>query len=278
MLYTIIDRFVFDAVRRVFGGKLRFAISGGAPLQKHIAIFFESLGMIIVEGYGLTETSPIITSNSLDDYRFGSVGKVLPQTEINIDETGEILMRGPGLMKGYYKAPETTVLAIDGRGWFHTGDMGFVDKEGFVTIIGRLKELIILSTGRNIAPEPLEQALEDSKYIKQAMVYGDKERNIAAIIVPDFKNLETWCTEHSVTYELPKVLKNTEVNKMYSSETDEKLKHFQTFEQVKNFQLIDKEFTIENEMLTPTLKMKRGNILFTFLNIGNKVKYDNYQK
>lgn len=265
VIWRIIDSALFHKVRAVFGDRLRFAVSGGASLPRHIAEFFEGLGIVVIEGYGLTETSPIVTVNTLKEHRFGTVGKPIDGVRVAVSSQGEILVRGDGLMQGYFKAPDITSQAIDQEGWFHTGDMGFVNDDGFLTINGRLKEMILLSTGRNIFPVPIEQELEESEYISQAMVYGDGQRAISAFIVPEFGVLRTWCKEQGVEYSRPGVLNNEKVLKLYQQEIQKMLTRFQSFEQVRHFKLLPKEFTQADDMLTPTLKLKRAYILNAFL-------------
>ncbi|MEK7584822.1 MAG: long-chain fatty acid--CoA ligase [Patescibacteria group bacterium] len=262
LMHGIFELLVYRKVKAALGGRLRFAISGGAALGKHIAEFFESLGVLLLEGYGLTETSPVLSANKPDHYRFGTVGTPLRTVEIKIGESGEILAKGDGVMRGYHHAPDATKEVMGDDGWLHTGDLGSVDADGFLTIIGRLKEMIVLSSGRNIFPVPTEQALEESKYIEQAMVYGaDNNRHIAALIVPAFDELHAWCDSHSVTYRLPGVLENSEVLRHYRSEIKRSLSRMQHFEQVEHFKLVPEAFTQENDLLTPTLKLKRGMII-----------------
>jgi len=255
------DALLFKKIRGAFGGALRLAISGGASLPRHIAEFFKAIGILVVEGYGLTETSPILTMNTIERHKFGSVGIPLKCVEIKVSNTGEILARGDGLMKGYYKAPDMTKEHIDENGWFHTGDMGSIDGEGFLTIEGRLKEMIVLSTGRNVFPVPIEQELEESPYIEQAMVYGDNQKAIAGLIVPSFNKLHTWCEANGIPYHLPDVLKDNRIVNFYRAEIDKCLARLQHFEQLREFQLIPKEFTQDDDFLSPTLKLKRGRIL-----------------
>ena len=262
IMHGIFELLVYGKVKAALGGRLRFAVSGGAALGKHIGEFFESLGILLLEGYGLTETSPVLTANKLDHYRFGTVGTPLRTVEIKIDQSGEILAKGEGVMAGYHRAADISSETIDFDGWLHTGDLGSIDSDGFLTIRGRLKEMIVLSSGRNIFPVPIEQALEESKYIDQAMVYGaDNNRHIAALIVPVFDELSAWCDSHSITYRLPGVLENSEVLRHYRSEIKRSQSRMQHFEQIEHFKLVPEAFTQENDLLTPTLKLKREKIL-----------------
>lgn len=261
VLYHIGETLIFHKVRSAFGGRLRFAVSGGASLPKHIAEFFESMGVLVLEGYGLTETSPVLTANKVAAHRFGTVGLPLSSVTLRIDGNGEILARGEGVMRGYHAAPDITAEVIDSEGWLHTGDLGKIDDEGFLTIIGRIKEMIVLSTGRNIFPVPIEQELEESPLILQAMVYGDNERAISAFIVPEFKNLSVWCEKEGIEYQLPQVLSDERVKKLYEGEIQKMLQHFPHYEQVRNFKLVPEKWTVENDMLTLSQKLKRGRII-----------------
>ncbi len=198
LLCKILDKLVFEKVRNIFGGKIRVVISGGSSLDKRIARFFEDVGIKIIEGYGLTETSPIISVNKINDYKFGTVGFVLENLEIKIDDNKEILVRGDSVMSGYWNEEAASKNAIDDNGWFYTGDMGFLDKDGFLNIIGRKKEIIVLSTGKNIVPVNIELALNYDKYITQSTVIGNNEKFLTALIVPDFKEIEKYCVDNDM--------------------------------------------------------------------------------
>jgi long-chain acyl-CoA synthetase len=265
VMYHIGERLIFHKVRHAFGGKLRFAVSGGAALPKHIAEFFESMGVLVLEGYGLTETSPVLTANKIEAHRFGTVGLPLASAELRIATNGEILARGASVMKGYHRAPELTTEVIDEAGWLHTGDIGVFDSDGYLSIVGRIKEMIVLSTGRNIFPVPLEQELEESPLILQAMVYGDNQRAISAFIVPEFKNLQAWCEKEGIEYELPKVLGEIRVIALYDTEIKKMLRHFPHYEQIRNFKLIAEKWTVENDMLTLSQKLKREKVQNKYL-------------
>lgn len=267
-LRPVFDRLVFAKVREAFGGRLRIAISGGAALPKHIGEFFDEMGIPILEGYGLTETAPVVTVNTMEHRKFGTVGKALNGVSVRISQNGEILVKGPNVMQGYYAAEDLTKEVIDTEGWFHTGDIGSLDDAGFLTIIGRLKEMIVLSTGRNIFPVPIEQELEESPYIKQAMVYGDAQRHISAFIVPDFGELKIWCEAQGIHYEIPAILTDVVVLDMYRAEIKKCLVRMQSFEQIEHFKLLPQEFTVENDMMTLTLKLRRKNI-FDFYKESN---------
>lgn len=264
-LRPVFDKLVFTKVREAFGGRLRLAVSGGAALPMHIGEFFDGMGIPILEGYGLTETAPVVTVNTMEHRKFGTVGKALDGVSVRISQNGEILVKGPNVMRGYYAAEDLTKEVIDVEGWFHTGDIGSFDEAGFLTIIGRLKEMIVLSTGRNIFPVPIEQELEESPYIKQAMVYGDAQRHISAFIVPDFNQLKAWCEAQGIHYEIPAILTDAVVLDMYRAEITKCLVRMQSFEQVEHFKLLPQEFTVENDMMTMTLKLRRNTILSRFI-------------
>ena len=265
ILFYFLDLLVFKKIRQILGGHLRMAISGGASLNPAIAKFFASFGVLVIEGYGLTETSPIVAVNQIDDHKFGTVGKVLDCNQIQINADKEILIKGDNLMLAYYNNNEATHEAIDEKGWFHTGDLGFLDEDGFLTIIGRAKDMIVLSTGKNIFPELIESKINENKYISQSFVYGDKQKNISALLVPDFKELEKWCKEQDLVYVLPNVLYNSKVLALYQAELDKQLSALSHLENINNFQLISEEFSQENGLLTPSLKLRRRNIKDKYL-------------
>ncbi|MBT4649533.1 long-chain fatty acid--CoA ligase, partial [bacterium] len=256
---SLLDKIIFNKIRAILGGHLRMAISGGASLNPNIAKFFENLGIQIIEGYGLTETSPIVAVNQLDNYKFGTVGKALDCNKVKIAENKEIIVSGDNVMMGYYDNPEATKEGIK-DGWFYTGDLGFIDEDGFLTIIGRAKDIIVLSTGKNIFPEPIENALNESKYINQSFVYGDNDKNLSVLIVPDFEELAIWSRKNDVDFSLPDALKNSKVLILYKKKIDKWLKGFSEIEKVQNFILVSEEFSQENGLLTPTLKLRRKMI------------------
>lgn len=259
--YNILDYLVLKKIRNILGGKLRLAISGGASLNPAIAKFFDSLGLKLIEGYGLTEASPIVAVNHPDNYKFGTVGLPLDCNQIKLSAEKEILLKGDNIMSGYYDNEILSQEAFDADAWLRTGDLGFFDNDGFLTIIGRAKDVIVLSTGKNIFPEPIEYDLNASKYISQSMVYGDKQKALSAFIVPDMGELKKWCEQASIEFKLPEVLELSAVKNLYTQVIDESLKGLSKNEKVVNFKLIAEEFSVENGMLTITLKLRRRNIL-----------------
>lgn len=258
--HKIANKLVFSKIFERMGGRLHFFVSGGAPLAKEIAEFFHAMGILILEGYGLTETSPVLTCNTPDSVRFGSVGKVIPGVEVKIAEDGEILARGPNVMKGYWNRPAETEEALSG-GWFHTGDIGHFDKDGFLYITDRKKDLIVTAGGKNIAPQNIENALKMSRYIEQVAVIGDKRKFISALIVPEFADLEKWAAGQGIPVEnRDQFLKDERVQKLFGDEIDAQLAEFDRHERVQKFVLLSQEMTEDAGLMTPTLKVRRKEV------------------
>ncbi len=271
MKYKIANKLVFSKVYEKMGGRLRFCFSGGAPLSKEIAEFFHAMGILILEGYGLTETSPVISVNTPEAVRFGSVGKPIPEVEVEIADDGEILARGPNVMKGYWNRPEETAEAMEG-GWFHTGDIGFLDKDNFLYITDRKKDIIVTSGGKNVAPQNIENTLKLDKFIEQVCVIGDKRKYLSALIVPNFVELEAWAKSQGISYsDRSELLSNERVYKLFRERIDEALKDFAKFEQIVQFTLLPEELSIEAGLLTPTLKVRRKQVMEAFKNEIDKM-------
>ena len=276
-LYTKIkkitgDKLIYKKLRGLTGGRLRFYICGGAHLNKNIGEFFDSAGIKIIEGYGLTETSPVIAVNRLDEYRLGTVGKPLPDIDVKISKDGEILTRGPCVMKGYYNDEQSTKLAIDDEGWFHTGDIGFLDKDGFLTITDRKKDIIVISSGKNIAPQLIEELVLTSKYINQAVVLGHKKKFISALIVPHFQNIKIYAELKKILYKtIDELIEHNTIYQLIKIEIEKVSRNLSDCEKVKKFTLLKKEFDIESEELTPTLKIKRNVIEKKYAEIINNM-------
>ncbi len=255
--YAIANKLVFSKVRERFGGRMKFFVSGGAPLDKTINEFFWIIGIPIFEGYGLTETTPAVSINNLSHVRFGSVGTAFEKTFIKTAEDGEILIKGPQVMKGYYKNPEATQEAIE-DGWFKTGDIGVIDENGFIYITDRKKELIITAGGKNIAPQPLENELKMDKYIGQAFVYGDKKPFLTALIVPNFERLIEYARENHIKYiGMEDLIANEKIVKLYEKRIADINAKLAKYETIKKFALLPIDFSIEGGELTPTLKLRR---------------------
>lgn len=262
MKQNIADKLVFAKLKAATGGQLRFFVSGGAALPQSIAEFFHAAGILILEGYGLTETSPVISMNHPAKWKFGTVGVPVPGVEVQIAEDGEILTRGPHVMKGYFNNEDATAEVIDGEDWFHTGDIGIIDDDGFIKITDRKKNIIVLSNGKNVAPQPIESQLVQSPFIDQIMLVGNERKNVAALIIPNFDALKSWGSENDVdASDMPKMLKTREVQQLIQSEIRERLTDFADFEQVRRFALLEKEFSQEEDEMTPTLKLKRNVII-----------------
>lgn len=256
--FSIADKLVFSKLKNRLGGRLRFFVSGAAPLSQEIGEFFAAADIFILEGYGLTETSPVMTVNRLESFKFGTVGMPVPEVEVKIAEDGEILNRGPNTMKGYFRNENATQEAIDNDGWFHTGDIGEFDEEGFLKITDRKKNLIVTSGGKNVAPAPLENALLVSRYVEQCLVIGDRRKFISALVVPSFESLEEWAGQKSIDYHNRKELvKNSDVVALFEGEVEKAMEDFARYETIKKVVLLPKEWTIEEDELTPTLKVKR---------------------
>jgi len=251
------EKLVFSKVQALLGSRFKMFASGGAPLAADIGSFFDAAGIKILEGYGLSETSPVITLNPPSDYRFGTVGPVIDGVEIKLADDGEILSRGPHIMKGYYKDEAGTREAISEDGWFHTGDIGVID-DGYLRITDRKKNIIVTAGGKNIAPAPMEGALIMNKYFEQALVMGDRRKFISAILVPNFVELSAWATENNFSDTSPAALvEDPKIYDMLMGEVEKVMENFSSYEAVKKIMLLPKEFNIEDGTLTPTLKIKK---------------------
>lgn len=252
------DRLVFKKIQDRLGGRFIFANSGGAPLAQDVAEFFWGAGIRIFEGYGLSETSPVLSVNGFGRVKLGTVGRALPDTELKIAEDGEIFARGPQIMQGYHNLPEETENSIDSDGWFHTGDIGEFDAEGFLSITDRKKEMIVTAYGKNIAPAPIENRLKSSPLIAQAVVIGDRRKLLCGLIVPEFEALAAWATQRGVNCsKTEELLALPEVTALYQGEISTVNRDLAQFEQIRLWTLLSEEFTIESGELTPTQKIKR---------------------
>ncbi len=252
------DRLVFAKLRARTGGRIRFFVSGAAPLSADIAKFFYSGGLPVIEGYGLTESSPVLTLNPLDRIKLGTVGRAIPGVELKIAQDGEILARGPNIMQGYYKLPDATKETLDVGGWLHTGDIGEIDSDGYLKITDRKKELLKTAGGKYIAPQPIEMAVKRNKFVANAMLYGDRRKFPIILIVPNFDTLERWAHERSLTYATrAELIALADVHAKIEREVMSMLSHLAKFETPKKVVLLEKDFTIESGELTPTLKVKR---------------------
>ena len=256
--YTLADKLVFSKIRAKLGGRIQMMISGGAPLNSKINKFFNGAGLNILEGYGLTETSPILTANTFENFRYGSVGKAIPDTDLKIAEDGEILARGPQVMLGYYRNEAATSEVLDGDGWFSTGDIGHLDEDGFLFITDRKKDLIVTAGGKNIAPQPIENQYVANKYVTQAVVIGDRRQFLSALIVPNFETLQGYAEGKGIhAMELTDLVRHPQVKALFNEIIESMNKDLPGFSQIRKFALLDREFTLEDGELTPTMKIKR---------------------
>jgi long-chain acyl-CoA synthetase len=256
--HRIAHKLVFSKLHEALGGRLRFAVSGGAPLSKEIAEFFHAAGILILEGYGLTETCPSLTFNRLDNFRFGSVGQAQPGVEIKIAPDGEILGRGPNIAKGYFKKPAATAEVFLPDGWFATGDIGRLDGDGFLYITDRKKDLIVTAGGMNIAPQNIENLLKGDPFISQAMVHGDKRPYPVALLTLNPEELAKFAKEQGILDTDPASLaKHPKVVERVSRIVEERNGELQSYAKVKKFSILPADFTVDNGLLTPTLKVKR---------------------
>jgi len=277
--HNIADRLVFSKLREFFGGKLRSCIAGGAALSDDICLIFNGAGISIMQGYGLTETSPVVTTNSPLETRLGTVGKPIRNVEIRIAEDGEIEVSGPNVMLGYYNKPEATKKAFTEDGWFKTGDIGKIDKDGFLKITDRKKELFKTSGGKYIAPSPIEQMIKASRFVSQVVLIGNKRKFPAALIVPNFEQLRNYAKIKNLSIET-----NTEfcshplIIDLIERQIAELTKNLSHYERVKKIALLEDELTVEGGELTPTLKVKRRVVDEKYSGIIEKIYIDAEKK
>jgi long-chain acyl-CoA synthetase len=268
------DKLVFHKVKQRVGGRLRFFVSGGAALSKEIEEFFWAAGICILQGYGLTETAPVCNVNTPTAIRFGSVGRVIPGVTCKIDTTewvaakprpapeGEICYKGPNVFQGYWKNDQATRECFDPDGWFHTGDIGYVDKDGFLFITDRKKEIIVMSNGKKVPPQAIENDLKIQPHIAQAMVVGDDRNYIAALLVPNWETLEKFCLENGIAREdRARLVADQRVVSLFEREVEAVNARLSRYEQIKKFWVLPAEWTVESGELTPSMKLKRRIIL-----------------
>ena len=266
--HRLFDKIVFQKVRDRFGGRLKYAFSGGAAISKEVAEFIDNLGITVYEGYGLTETSPIATANWPGARKIGSVGKAIPGVRIAIDlgatgdpRNGEIVVYGHNVMQGYYNRPDEDAKAFTEDGGFRTGDMGYLDDDGFLYITGRIKEQYKLENGKYVAPAPLEDLLKLSPYITNSFIFGDNKPYNVALVVPEMKEIEEWAGKHGIAERGAALLENDKVAALIRDEVDKHSAEFKQFEKIKKIKLIAEDFTQENGMLTPKLSLKRRVVM-----------------
>ncbi|MGK2858996.1 MAG: AMP-dependent synthetase/ligase [Thermoanaerobaculia bacterium] len=255
---ALAEKLVFSKILARLGGKVRFAVSGGAPLSAELAAFFVGAGLDILEGYGLTETSPVIAFNTLDHRRLGTVGRIIADVEVRIESDGEIVTRGPNVMKGYFNNPEATAAAIDKDGWFSTGDIGHIDSDGFLHITDRKKDLIINAYGKNIAPQPIENLLKTCPYVGTPVLIGDRRKFVSLLFVPNFEALQREAKALGVTAgSNAKLCAHPQIIATVQKEIDRFNASLDKQEKIRRFTMIPQEFTIEGGEITPSLKVKR---------------------
>jgi len=258
--HSIADKLVFSKVRAAVGGRIRYFVSGGAPLSTEINRFFYAAGCRIYEGYGLTETSPVISVNTPARLVIGTVGPPIPGVEVRVAEDGEILTRGPHVMKGYLNHPEATAAVLDPDGWFHTGDIGTLE-DGLLRITDRKKDIIVTSGGKNIAPQPIENLVKLNKYVAQAVMIGDRRKFPVILVVPNFDQLDRWAGYKKIaTTDRREFLSNALVKAKMEKEVLGSMGKLAHFEKPKKVVLLEHDFTIESGELTPTLKVKRRTV------------------
>jgi long-chain acyl-CoA synthetase len=258
----IYRKLVAEKFLKIAGGRNRVIVSGGAPLNKQIAKVYYVLGFNICEGYGLTETSPIVTASTVEDNILGTVGKPFPDVQVKIGDNDEILVKGPNVMLGYHNKLEETAKVIDHNGWFHTGDQGKFDEKSNLVITGRIKELIVTSYGKKIAPIPIEEKLCQCGYIDQVMLFGDKKNYLVALIVPKKQTIEYYAKCNNIpSQDYPELLQRNKIKSLIEAEIEKASQDLAHYEKIKQFVLLSEGFTIENGMLTPTLKLRRSKVV-----------------
>lgn len=270
--HSIADKIVFAKFREFFGGRLRFCITGGAALSDDIYLIFNGAGVSIMQGYGLTETSPVITSSNPIDVKLGTCGKPIRNVEVRFAEDGEIEVKGPNVMQGYYNKEEATREVFTDDGWFKTGDIGEFDDEGFLKITDRKKELFKTSGGKYIAPSPIEQMIKGSRFVSQVVLVGNERKFPAALVVPSFEQLESYAKNHNLNLKSPKEFcENGEIVKLFENEINNLTENLSKYEKVKKIALLENELTIEGGELTPTLKIKRRIINEKYKDVIDKI-------
>ncbi len=257
--YNLFEKLIYSKLKAALGmDRMKFAVSGGGPLAVADAEFFLGMGIIILEGFGLTETTPVTNANHPGEIKAGSVGRAIPDTIVKISDEGEVLIKGPQVMLGYYKNPKATKEVFTKDGFFKTGDIGMIDEKGRLYITGRIKDIIVTAGGKNISPQNIESSVKNSKLIEQIAVIGDKRKYLSALVLPAMDEIEKWAKKSGISYNgRPDLLKKEEVNKLIAEELAKFTKQFSRVEQIRKFKLLDAEWTQQTGELTPTLKVKR---------------------
>jgi long-chain acyl-CoA synthetase len=256
-IYEQADKELFVNVRNAFGGNLKQANTGAAPIAQEILEFFYACGVPVLEGYGMTETSTVSTVSTLEEHRFGTVGKPLPHCEVKIAEDGEILIRGPHIFRGYYKMEDQSFGAI-ADGWLHTGDLGSLDDDGYLSITGRKKDIIITAGGKNLTPANIENDLKQTRWISQAVMYGDRRPYPVVLVTLDPEEIPHFAKEHGLSEDMAELAQDPKVHELIQGILDEVNANYAQVEQVKKFTILDHDLSQETGELTPTLKVKRN--------------------
>ncbi|MCI0694470.1 long-chain fatty acid--CoA ligase [candidate division KSB1 bacterium] len=274
--HNLANKLVLHKIQEAFGGRLIWAVSGSAPLNKSIAEFFHACGVLILEGIGMTENSSFTNVNRYDHNKFGTVGPVGPGIEMKLAPDGEVLYRGKGNMKGYFKNPDATAETIDKDGWLYTGDIGEIDADGFLKITDRKKELIITSGGKNIAPQRLERILRTSRFISQAMAYGDRKKYVTALVTLNHEHVEPWAKERGIAFNgFDELANHPQVKALIEAEVQTKNAELASFESVKKVAIVPQDFSIAAGELTPTLKLKRKVVTEKYRQLIEQMYDDN---
>ncbi len=253
------DEQIFERVRQLFGGQVRQAVSGAAPISREILEFFYAAGVPVLEGWGMTESTGVGTVGTLEGFKFGTVGRAVPGVELRIADDGEILMRGPNVFREYWRNPEATAETLAG-GWLHTGDLGELDDDGYLTITGRKKDIIITAGGKNLAPANIENDLKRSRFISQAVMYGDRRPYPVALITLDPEEIIPWAKDQGLPDDIGALAEHERVRKLVQDELDRANSNYAQVEQIKKFAILDHDLSVESSELTPTLKVKRNVI------------------
>jgi long-chain acyl-CoA synthetase len=272
--YRLADRLVLSKVRQGLGGRLRFSITGGAEMPLHCAEFFHSLGIWLVEGYGLTETSPVVSANGIrpGTLRLGTTGRPLDNVQVKLNSDGELLVRGPSVMLGYWNKPEATAEVLDADGWFSTGDIAEIDDDGFLLIVDRKKDLIVTAGGKNVAPQPIESFLKRSPVVDVAVLIGDRRPYITALLSPNFDELERWAkANHVIAADRADLVVQPRIRELFRELVDATNAGLARYEQIKRFRVLPVSLSIEGGHLTPTLKVKRRVIEAEFAQLVDRM-------
>lgn len=266
--YVLADKLVYSKVRQFFGGRFIMAVSGGAPLSKDIAEFFSSLSLIVLEGYGLTETSPVVCANRVHQRKLGTVGKPIPGVEVKLAPDGELLVRGPNVMKGYYKMDKETKEVLEPDGWLHTGDVAEIDSEGFVRIVDRKKDLLVTAGGKNVAPQPIENMLKTFPIIGDVCVVGDKKKFISALIVPNPEEVKKLLGEQEYeSLSAKDLVQHPKIHQAIQEAVDTVNARLARYEQIKRFAVLSSPFSLESGEITPTLKVRRKAVIDQYIKL-----------